>query len=69
MSYNTRIQSFPDMVMANMFSFVRFEFFEAEEEAREVPEVSFSQPPAEPPTAPPTAPPSASGPPASPPEA
>ncbi len=64
-SYNTRIQTFPNVMMANMFSFERFEFFEVEEEARAVPEVSFSQPP----SAPPTAPPSASEPPASPPEA
>jgi len=64
MSYNARIQTFPNVVMANMFGFLRFEFFEAEEEAREVPEVSFV-PGAEPPAAPP----SASEPPASPPEA
>ena len=61
MSYNTRIQTFPNVMMAGMFGFERFEFFEVEEEARAVPEVSFSRPPAEPP--------SASGPPASPPEA
>ena len=68
-SYNTRIQTFPSVVMANMFGFLRFEFFEAPEEAREVPEVSFA-PPAEPPTAePPASPPPASEPPASPPEA
>ena len=65
MSYNTSIQTFPNVMMAGMFSFERFEFFEVEEEARAVPEVSFSQPPAEPPPAPP----SASEPPASPPEA
>ena len=65
MSYNTRIQTFPNVMLANMFGFLRFEFFEVEEEAREVPEVSFSRPPAEPPSAPP----SASEPPASPPEA
>ncbi len=64
MSYNTRIQTFPNVVMAGMFGFERFEFFEVEEEARAVPEVSFSRPPAEPPSAPP----SASEPPASPPE-
>lgn len=64
MSYNTRIQTFPTVVMANMFGFLRFEFFQAEEEAREVPEVSFV-PGAEPPATPP----SASEPPASPPEA
>ncbi len=64
MSYNTRIQTFPTVVMANMFGFLRFDFFQAEEEAREVPEVSFV-PGAEPPATPP----SASEPPASPPEA
>ena len=64
-SYNTRIQTFPNVIMAGMFGFERFEFFEVEEEAREVPEVSFSQPP----SAPPSAPPPASEPPASPPEA
>lgn len=65
MSYNTRIQTFPNVVMAGMFGFERFEFFEVEEEARAVPEVSFSKPP----SAPPAAPPSAPEPPASPPEA
>ena len=63
MSYNTRIQTFPNVVMANMFGFLRFDFFQAEEEAREVPEVSFA-PPAEPPATPP----SVSEPPASTPE-
>ncbi len=63
-SYNTRIQTFPNVMMAGMFGFERFEFFEVEEEARAVPEVSFSKPPAEPPSAPP----SASEPPASPPQ-
>ncbi len=64
MSYNTRIQTFPNVIMANMFGFVPFDFFQAEEEAREVPEVSFVPPSAEPPTTPP----SASEPPASTPE-
>jgi LemA protein len=64
MSYNTRIQTFPNMMVANMFGFLRFEFFQAEEEAREVPEVSFAQP-----GEPPATPPSGSEPPASPPEA
>lgn len=64
MSYNTRIQTFPNVMMANMFGFLRFEFFQAEEEAREVPGVSFA-PPAEPPAAPPSVP----QPPAAPPEA
>ena len=51
--YNTRIQTVPNVVVANMFGFQRFEFFEAPEEAREVPEVSFAPPPAAP-AAPPT---------------
>jgi len=51
--YNTRIQTVPNVVVANMFGFKRFEFFEAPEEAREVPEVSFAPPPAAP-AAPPT---------------
>jgi LemA protein len=42
--FNTRIQVFPNVMIANMFNFQRFEFFEAEEEAREAPEVSFSPP-------------------------
>ena len=55
-AYNTRIQTVPNVVVANMFGFQRFEFFEAPEEAREVPEVSFAPPPAAPaaPAAPPT---------------
>ena len=50
--YNTRIQTVPNVVIANMFGFTRFEFFEAPEEAREVPEVSFAPPPAAPATPP-----------------
>jgi LemA protein len=42
--FNTRIQVFPNVMIANMFNFQRFEFFEAEEEAREAPQVSFSPP-------------------------
>ena len=67
-SYNTRTETFPSAIMANMFGFLPFEFFEAEEEGREVPEVSFA-PPAEPPATPspePTEAPPASEPPASP---
>jgi LemA protein len=44
--FNTRIQVVPNVFIANMFGFQPFEFFEAEEEAREVPKVSFTQPPA-----------------------
>jgi LemA protein len=65
--FNTRIQTFPNVVVANMFGFKRFEFFEAPEEAREVPEVSFAPPPA--PAEPPASPPAPPEPPASPPEA
>jgi LemA protein len=43
--FNSRIQVFPNVMIANMFNFQRFEFFEAEEEAREAPEVSFTQRP------------------------
>jgi len=66
-TYNTRIQTVPNVVVANMFGFKPFEFFEAEEEAREVPEVSFAPPPA--PAEPPASPPAPPEPPASPPEA
>jgi LemA protein len=71
--YNTRIQTFPSVMVANMFGFQPFEFFEAEEEGREVPEVSFAPPPATAPPASseqsPTSPPAPPEPPASPPEA
>jgi LemA protein len=51
--FNTRIQVVPNVFMANMFGFQPFEFFEAEEEAREVPQVSFTPPPAaQPPASP-----------------
>jgi LemA protein len=66
-AYNTSIQTVPNVVIANMFGFKRFEFFEAEEEAREVPEVSFAPPPA--PAEPPASPPAPPEPPAPPPEA
>ncbi len=44
--FNTKIQVFPNVIIAGMFNFQRFEFFEAEEGAREVPQVSFTPPPA-----------------------
>jgi LemA protein len=51
--FNTRIQVVPNVFIANMFGFQPFEFFEAEEEAREVPHVTFTQPPAaQPPASP-----------------
>jgi len=41
LSYNNRIQTFPNVVMANMFNFQPAEFFEAEEEARAEVRVDF----------------------------
>ena len=42
LDFNTRIQVFPSVVIANTFNFERFDFFEAEETAREEVQVSFS---------------------------
>ena len=42
MQFNTRIQVFPSVIIANMFNFERFDFFEAEETAREDIQVSFT---------------------------
>jgi LemA protein len=44
MDFNTRIQVFPNVFIAHMFNFQPFEFFEAEEAAREDVQVSFSSP-------------------------
>jgi len=55
LSYNTKTQQFPSVILANMFGFQPAEFFEAEEEARQDVHVSFATPPAAPPTAPPAA--------------
>ncbi|HEU4758988.1 MAG TPA: LemA family protein [Dehalococcoidia bacterium] len=41
LSYNNRIQTFPSVVMANMFNFQPAEFFEAEEEGRAEVRVDF----------------------------
>ena len=59
LAYNTRVHTFPTVVMAGMFGFRPEEFFEAEEEARADVSVSFapSAPPETPPAAPPPAPP------------
>jgi LemA protein len=51
-NFNQRIQVIPNVFVANMMGMKPFEFFEAEEEAREVPKVSFQAPPPEPPQAP-----------------
>ena len=45
LDFNTRIQVFPNVVIANMFNFERNEFFEAEETAREEVAVSFTSTP------------------------
>jgi len=44
LSYNTKTETFPSVVFANMFNFEREEFFEAEEEARQDVRVSFTTP-------------------------
>ena len=46
LSYNTKTQTFPSAILANMFGFQASEFFEAEAEAREDVKVSFTTPPA-----------------------
>ena len=44
LSYNTKTETFPTVVFANMFNFEPAEFFEAEEEARQDVKVDFSRP-------------------------
>jgi LemA protein len=39
--YNTKIQTFPTVVIAGMFNFTKREFFEAEQGSTEVPKVEF----------------------------
>ncbi len=39
--YNTKIQTFPTVIVAGMFGFQKGEFFEAEQGAAEVPKVQF----------------------------
>jgi LemA protein len=41
LKYNTKIQSFPAVVLANAMKYKQREYFEAEESAREVPKVQF----------------------------
>jgi len=67
MDFNTRIEVFPNVIIAGMFNFEAFEFFEAEEGARGDVQVSFAPTPpaAQPPAAPPAGPPPAGPPPAS----
>jgi len=54
-NFNQRIQVIPNVFLANMMGMQPFEFFEAEEEAREAPRVSFQPQPPQPP-GPPQAP-------------
>jgi LemA protein len=54
MDYNTRIQVFPNVLIASTFNFAPFEFFEAEEAAREEVRVSFETPGSSTPPAPTT---------------
>jgi len=62
LSYNTSIQTFPNVMLAGMFGFQPEEFFEAEDGAREDVRVSFAPPAATaaPPVPPPAAPPGSS---------
>lgn len=39
--YNTSIRRFPTVIIANLFGFERYEYFEADESARQAPEVNF----------------------------
>lgn len=64
--YNTKIQTFPAVVIAGMMRFTPREYFEAEPESRENVQVSFDTPPSAA-TAPPVAPPAAPAAPAAPP--
>jgi LemA protein len=44
LSYNSKTETFPTVIFANMFNFEAAEFFEAEEEARQDVKVDFSRP-------------------------
>lgn len=64
LDYNTSIATFPNVLIAGPFGFVRRDFFDAEPEAQQVPTVDLGTyntptgtPPAAPPTTPPPAPP------------
>jgi len=46
--YNTKIQTFPTVVIAGMFHFTAREYFEVEETARDAVHVSFDTAPAAP---------------------
>ena len=66
LKFNTKLQTFPAVLVGRLFGFTEREYFEVEAEARGPVEVDFgtagappSTPPATPPAAPPTAPPTA----------
>jgi hypothetical protein len=62
LDYNTGIATFPSVLIAGPFGFRPEQFFDAEPEAQQVPQVNLSNlappPPAAPPAMPPTVPPS-----------
>ena len=45
LDYNTNIQTFPSVIIAGMFGFLKREFFDAEPAADAVPTVDLSLPP------------------------
>jgi LemA protein len=64
LTYNNAIQTFPGVLLAGPFGFLKREFFETDETQREVPQVDFtpaSGAPAPPPPAAPSAPPADPG--------
>jgi len=57
LTYNNAIQTFPGLLVAGVFNFLKREFFETDETQRAVPQVDFSpDPPSVAPSAPPAAP-------------
>ena len=58
LTFNNAIQTFPGVVLAGPFGFMKREFFETDETQREVPQVDFGRGPAAPstPAAPPASP-------------
>jgi LemA protein len=64
LTYNNAIQTFPGLLIAGVFNFLKREFFETDETQREVPQVDFSPEP--PSVAPPASPPVPTAPPAEP---
>ena len=70
LDYNTSIATFPNVLIAGPLGFSKREFFDAEPEAQQVPQVNLSNltpPTSTPPAVPPMAPPAPPAPPAAPP--